>query len=100
MNFVLDIILNNFCPGVQYHGPGSGFFDRWPHMMPFGGLFMWIILILIVVILIAFISKRGSTSSEKNVFPREENPLDILKKRYAKGEIDREEFERIKKDIE
>jgi putative membrane protein len=29
-----------------------------------------------------------------------ENALDILKKRYARGEIGKEEFDRLKKDIE
>jgi putative membrane protein len=29
-----------------------------------------------------------------------ENALEVLKKRYAKGEIGKEEYERIKKDIQ
>ena len=31
---------------------------------------------------------------------RQESPLDILKKRYARGEINRQEFEAMKKEVQ
>ena len=60
----------------------------------FGPLMMiaWIAIAVVVVIL--FLRwhggpKRGSPQYDRPV----QTPLDILKERYAKGEIDREEFE-------
>ncbi len=40
-------------------------------------------------------AKRGSGPAVQN-----EKPLDVLKKLYAKGEVNAEEFARMKKDIE
>ena len=54
---------------------------------------------LIVGILFLF---RGSWGSMGNSGPgdiRGDSPLDVLKKRYAKGEINKEEFEQKKKDL-
>jgi len=53
----------------------------------------WILLILGIVYLIKYVA--GSAKKEE---PKE-TALDILKKRYASGEINKEEFDRIKDDL-
>ncbi len=63
-------------------GMGYGIFGAF--MM----LLFWILIIGGIVFAIRWLSRDGSGTSS----PGHEAPLDILKKRYAKGEIDREEF--------
>lgn len=82
----------------------------WMHdMMGWGGWMIpwgWILIIIVVVILVYAIGGRGwSRTYGPSTGPRIdeqrdlETPLDILKKRYARGEISREDFERMKKDL-
>jgi putative membrane protein len=65
----------------------------------------WIFpLVMIVIMLIfcfLFLGRRGWRSSwcDFGVQKDTETPLDILKKRYAKGEIGKEEFEEKRKDL-
>ena len=68
--------------------------------MLFGGGFMWIIGVIVIVLLflvIKFAMGNGFTVSESN---KGECPLDILKKRYARSEIDDEEYDQKRKTLE
>ena len=82
------------------YGNGYGYGH---HLFGFGGLWMiilWIVIIVGAVIVIKALLDRGGSGSKTHPPPdRGDTALDILKKRYAAGEIDREEFERRKKDI-
>lgn len=58
---------------------------------PFSMIIFWILVIVVIVILINW--------SAGQVKGTDESALEILKKRYAKGEIGKEEFEAKKKDL-
>ena len=78
----------------QMPGPPQG---RWPwhYGMIGGGWGIFILGIIIlggIVLLVRYIfPQTGSRSSEDS--------MEILKKRYAKGEIEKEEFEAKRKDL-
>jgi len=65
--------------------------------MWFGWLF-WIVLIAVIVWAIVQFNNRNQPTNSTNIVEKE-TPLDILKKRYAKGEITKEEFEQMKEDL-
>jgi putative membrane protein len=93
------IILSSLSVFACAQGPNSPM-GYGGHMMGygFGGGFMWIIFLVLagfaVYFLLQYKKTNGSDSSTI------ETPLDILKKRYANGEIDKEEFDRRKSDLE
>ena len=75
---------------------GNGGPSSWDgHMMnmPFGGLFMILVLVALVYCIARFM--KGASRDNRT----DDTPLDILKGRYAKGEIDKDQFEKMKKDL-
>ena len=90
-----------FCLGIMVFSPACAFADvgdggcwyGWGRMGPgFGGVIMWILLLVAVGLVRA--SKEGNSRGPH------ETPLDLLKKRYARGEITKERYEEIKQDLE
>lgn len=76
---------------------GCGFIWGWNQMMNFGigGIFMMFMFVIVIGLIIYFII--GNTKSNRYTGGFSETSLDIIKKRFAKGEITEEEFEKMKK---
>jgi putative membrane protein len=78
---------------------GPGMMGGWG-MGWFGTIFMFIFWVLIIIGLVFLIkwliqtTKKAPESAQSS-----SRALDILKERYARGEIDKEEFEEKKKDL-
>lgn len=81
----------------DFYNPGffGGMFNfGWLFMLAFWGLVIWGIYVLARGS--ANISRNGSEEGQKD---KEDPALAILKERYAKGEISKEEFEEKKKGL-
>ena len=83
-----------------YWGMGPGMMGGWG-MGWFGGIFMmlfWVLIIIALVFFIRWLVRSTDTKSDKGI--SQSRALEILKERYARGEIDTEEFERKRRLLE
>ena len=60
------------------------------------GWIMWILIIALILVLIWSNTREGNKYIP---FDGKETAMDILKKRYAKGEISKEQFDKMKNDL-
>ncbi len=77
---------------------GMGWGGDWG-MGIFGGLWMilwWVLIIVAVVVLVRWLSGTGAGGGR----PAGDSALAILRERYARGEIGKEEFESRKRDLQ
>ena len=66
----------------------------------YGMGFMWIWVIILVVIILAGVYFSSAGFRQESAPQRSMGSLEILKQRFAKGEITEEEFRKMKKEIE
>lgn len=98
------IIIFALVPGLIWGWRGLNFGAVWPNMM--GGVFtmflmpfLWIAVIgLVVWAIVAAVRKSADSGGTSRADG--DSALEVLRKRYARGEISKEEFEEKRKDLE
>jgi len=75
-----------------YGGMGGGY--GWM------GMFMPMIFVVGIILLGVYLFRRNSSQGHTNGIGKQNSGLDILRERYAKGEIDSTEYQSRKKDLE
>jgi len=89
---------------VALADPGGGWNDGYGHMMGWGGgfgffggfmmLVFWGVIIALIVLAVRWLSEGAKGGGARS------DAMDVLRQRFAKGEIDEEEFARRKKALE
>lgn len=68
------------------------------HGFHFGGGLMWLFWILLIVVIVWVVKAMSSADGKGGGSGK--SPLEVLRDRFARGEIDEEEFERKRKLLE
>ena len=102
MLLILNLFSKALAQGRPYDGWGMG-----PGMMGygwgmgwFGMIFMiafWALVIIALIFLVKWLIQ--ATAGDKKIYAESNKALEILKERYARGEIDKTEFEAKKLDL-
>jgi len=91
-------MLNIISQLIKFESPATGLQVRgWHHMSGWGGgFFMWIVLVVLVAAIIYLILRQRDLSSGS----AGQDALEILKQRYARGELTKQEYEQMRKDLQ
>jgi len=96
---------------LQWGGPGGYGGGMWPGMMGPGmmnwgygagwliGIFNIVFWLVLIIAIVYFIKWLSASSRQGGYEKRGDSALEILRERYAQGEIDKDEFEEKKKTL-
>jgi len=86
------------------YGPGWGMMGGWGGYGGYGygifGMIIWIVILVGIVALVVWLVRSvAAPGMHPHPPPRRSSGLDVLEERYARGEINRDEYLQKKKDI-
>ncbi len=82
------------------YGPGWGMMGSWGYGYGPVHMIVWIIIIVAIVLFCGWMMRSMCMPGTHRHLPRRSAGLDVLEERYARGEINRDEYLQKKKDIE
>jgi putative membrane protein len=100
--FVLVVVLLVVLPVLMWGLWGGGYMHGMTGMMGYGGWFTPLLLLAFLVLLAlgAYYLIKEFARPDRSVPGHGERALEILKERYARGEITREEYLKMKEELE
>ena len=85
------------------YGPGWGMMGGWGGYGGYGygifGMIIWVVILIAVVALVVWLVRSLAGPGMHHLPPRRSSGLDVLEERYARGEINRDEYLQKKKDM-
>lgn len=86
---------------------GYGYGPQWGMMGGWGGygangsfgMIIWVIILIGIVALVVWLVRSLASPAAHYLPPRRSTGLDLLEERYARGEMNREEYLQKKRDI-
>lgn len=91
------LVLAQGQPAGERYGYGPGMMWDGGYGMFFGPIFMILTLVVVIAAIVLLVQWLGGGSWQGAQKPAGPAPLDILKARFARGEIDQKEFESRRK---
>ncbi|MEK6951122.1 MAG: SHOCT domain-containing protein [Nanoarchaeota archaeon] len=93
--------MNSMMGGVGNMGIGFGSGAGWSWLMLIVGIVFWLAIVVAVILLIIWLYRQvsGKTITGRIGEEARESPLEILQKRFARGELTPKEFEAMKKEL-
>lgn len=81
-------------------GPHWGMMGGWGYGYGYGlaHMIIWVVILIAIIIGIVWLV-RSLSAKDDRVLPRRRAGLDVLEERYARGEINREEYLQKKQDM-